>query len=176
MYNDVAVAALVMLQENLVGDILICDCDVHQGNGTASILQENRDIFTFSIHGEKNFPFRKAKSDLDVGLDDGTQDDEYLDALEGALEYILARFNPGLVIYLAGADPYWDDRLGRLALSKEGLLARDNLVFSTFLQEQIPIAVTMSGGYARNVSDIVDIHFGTLKTGVEVWNRLDTKV
>lgn len=171
VYNDVAVASLVMRQEGLVGDILICDCDVHQGNGTASILQNVSEIFTFSIHGEKNFPFRKVKGNLDVGLKDGTEDDEYLEALDGALDYILARFKPELVIYLAGADPYREDRLGRLALSKNGLLARDYLVFSTFLEMGIPIAMTMGGGYAREVSDIVEIHLGTLRTGIEVWKK-----
>jgi len=172
VFNDVAVAALVLQQEGRVGQILICDCDVHQGNGTASILESNPQIFTFSIHGEKNFPFRKAKSRLDVELKDGTGDEEYLDALDGALDYILARFKPELVIYLAGADPYFDDRLGRMALSKQGLLARDRLVFSAFLGMKIPVAVTMSGGYARNVGDIVEIHQGTLRTGLEAWESL----
>jgi acetoin utilization deacetylase AcuC-like enzyme len=171
VYNDVAVASLVMRQEELVGDILICDCDVHQGNGTASILQNVPDIYTFSIHGEKNFPFRKVKGDLDVGLKDGTEDEEYLEALDGALDYILARFKPEMVIYLAGADPYCEDRLGRLALSKEGLLARDHLVYSTFFKMGIPIAVVMGGGYAREVSDIVEIHLGTLRTGLEEWRK-----
>lgn len=175
VYNDVAVASLVMLQEGLVRDILICDCDVHQGNGTASILQNVPDIFTFSIHGEKNFPFRKVKGDLDVGLNDGTEDEEYLEALDGALDYILARFKPELVIYLAGADPYREDRLGRLALSKEGLLARDHLIYATFFEMGIPITVTMGGGYAREVSDIVEIHKGTLRTGVDEWEKAHTR-
>jgi acetoin utilization deacetylase AcuC-like enzyme len=160
-----------MRQDGFTGDILICDCDVHQGNGTASILQQSPDIFTFSIHGEKNFPFRKTQSDLDVGLEDGTGDGEYLDALESALDDIVDQFHPGLVIYLAGADPFQDDRLGRLAFSKDGLLARDRLVFSTFLKLGIPTAVTMSGGYARDIADIVEIHYGTLKTGLEVWSQ-----
>jgi len=176
VYNDVAVAALVMRQEGLAGDILICDCDVHQGNGTASILELIPQIFTFSIHGEKNFPFRKKPSDLDIGLKDGTGDADYLDALDGALDYILARFTPELVIYLAGADPFYDDRLGRLALSKEGLIARDRLVFSRFMRMGVPIAVTMSGGYARNVEDIIDIHFGTLCTGLAEWGYFLSKV
>lgn len=171
VFNDVAVAARVMQHEEVVANILVCDCDVHQGNGTASILQDISEIFTFSIHGEKNFPFRKARSNLDIELKDATGDEEYLETLDGALDYILTRFKPDLVIYLAGADPYLDDRLGRLALSKQGLLARDRLVFSTFFGQGIPVAVTMSGGYARNVADIVDIHLGTLRTGLEEWGK-----
>jgi acetoin utilization deacetylase AcuC-like enzyme len=175
IYNDAAVAALVMRQEGLVEDILICDCDVHQGNGTASILEKISEIFTFSIHGARNFPFRKAQSSLDIGLKDGTGDSEYLEALEGALDYILARFSPQLVIYLAGADPYYDDRIGRLSLSKDGLLTRDRLVFSTFFGMGIPVAVMMSGGYARNVVDIIEIHLGTLRTGMEEWRHFLTR-
>lgn len=172
VYNDVAVAALAMQQEGLANEILICDCDVHQGNGTASILQNHASIYTFSIHGEKNFPFQKSKSMLDVGLKDGTRDEEYLETLDGALDYITARFNPELVIYLAGADPFYEDRLGRLALTKQGLLARDQMVFSRFLPLGIPMAVTMSGGYAKKVEDIVEIHFETLRTGMEVWGQM----
>ena len=171
VYNDVAIAALLMQHEGLANEILICDCDVHQGNGTASILQNIPSMYTFSIHGEKNFPFRKSHSTLDVGLKDGTTDAEYVDALDGALEYISARFTPDLVIYLAGADPFYQDRLGRLALTKQGLIERDRKVFSNFLQRGIPVAVTMSGGYANQVADIVDIHFATLQTGLEIWRR-----
>jgi len=171
VFNDVAVAAFLMQQERLAKDILICDCDVHQGNGTASILQNDPSIYTFSIHGEKNFPFRKSQSTLDVSLKDGTMDAEYLDALDGALEYISARFTPDLVIYLAGADPYSQDRLGRLALTKQGLLKRDQMVFTNFLPWGIPVAVTMSGGYANQVEDIVDIHFNTLQAGLEIWRH-----
>jgi len=174
VYNDVAVAALLMQQEGLAKDILICDCDVHQGNGTASILQNKPSIFTFSIHGEKNFPFRKSQSTLDVGLKDGTLDGEYMDVLDGALDYILARFSPDIVIYLAGADPFNQDRLGRLALTKQGLLQRDTMVFSTFLGRGIPVVVTMSGGYAKEVADIVDIHLGTLRTGLEIWRQIQS--
>jgi acetoin utilization deacetylase AcuC-like enzyme len=163
---------MLMQLEGLAKEILICDCDVHQGNGTASILQNNPSVYTFSIHGDKNFPFSKSQSTLDVGLKDGTRDAEYLDALDGALEYISARFTPDLVIYLAGADPFYQDRLGRLALTKQGLLQRDQMIFSTFLSHGIPVAVTMSGGYANQVADIVDIHFGTLQTGLEIWRRV----
>jgi acetoin utilization deacetylase AcuC-like enzyme len=171
VYNDAAVAARVMQQKKLADRVLIVDCDVHQGNGTASILQGDNSIYTFSIHGEKNFPFRKAASDLDIGLPDGTGDEEYLETLEGALAYIETRFIPDLVIYLAGADPYTGDRLGRLALTKDGLLARDRLVFEQYLSQGVPIAVAASGGYARDVREIVEIHFATLQAGVAAYVR-----
>ena len=168
VYNDVAVAAMVMRQENLADRVLIVDCDVHQGNGTASILKEEPNIFTFSIHGEKNFPFRKEDSDLDIGLEDDTGDEAYLEILADALEYILARFTPDLVLYIAGADPYCEDRLGRISLTKGGLLGRDELVFSQFLLQGIPLAAVSGGRYAKDVNDIVDIHFATLEAGVRM--------
>lgn len=174
VYNDVAVAARVMQQEKRVDNVLVVDCDVHQGNGTASILQGDDSIFTFSIHGQKNFPFRKEASDLDIGLPDNTGDDEYLETLDGALMHIESRFTPDLVIYLAGADPYQGDSLGRLALSKAGLLARDRLVFEKYLEQGIPLAVVSSGGYAKNVGDIVEIHLATLKAGLEIFQKITT--
>ncbi|MGD2027899.1 MAG: histone deacetylase [Anaerolineales bacterium] len=168
VYNDVAVAAMVMRQEGLADRVLIVDCDVHQGNGTASILKDEPNIFTFSIHGEKNFPFRKEDSDLDIGLEDDTGDEVYLQILADALEYILARFTPDLILYIAGADPYREDRLGRFALSKGGLRERDELVFSQFLPQGVPLAAVSGGGYAKDVNDIVDIHFATLEAGIRM--------
>lgn len=172
VYNDVAVAARVIQQEKRADRVLVVDCDVHQGNGTASILQGDASFFTFSIHGEKNFPFRKEASDLDVGLPDGTGDEEYLETLDGALAYIETRFTPDLVIYLAGADPYQGDRLGRLALSKAGLRARDRLVFEKYLGQGVPLAVAAGGGYAKDVGEIVGIHLATLRVGLEVLQRV----
>lgn len=168
VYNDVAVAALVVREEKLADRVLIVDCDVHQGNGTASIMKNEPDVYTFSIHGEKNFPFRKEDSDLDIGLADGTGDDTYLEILEDALAYILARFSPDLVLYIAGADPYVHDRLGRLSLTKAGLQARDKLVFRQFIPQGVPIAVASGGGYARDVNDIVEIHFATMEAGIQM--------
>jgi acetoin utilization deacetylase AcuC-like enzyme len=162
IFNDSAVAARAMQAEGRVGQVLILDCDVHQGNGTAAILQGDQTIFTFSIHGAKNFPFRKQQSDLDIELPDGTTDDAYLDALEGGVITALERSRPELVIYLAGADPYFDDRLGRLALTKGGLAERDRLVFHYCQRAGLPIAITMAGGYGRRISDTVDIQFQTL--------------
>jgi len=163
VFNDAAVAARVMQAEGRARRIAIVDCDVHQGNGTAAILAGDRSIFTFSIHAEKNFPFRKFPSDLDIGLDSGTGDAEYLAVLEEALWRVLAQAGADLAIYLAGADPFVGDKLGHLALSKAGLLARDRLVFESCQREGLPVAVVMAGGYAPNLDDIADIHFNTLR-------------
>lgn len=163
VFNDAAVALLTLKREGLVERAAVVDCDVHQGNGTASILANESTLFTFSIHGEKNFPFRKERSDLDIELPDGTGDDIYLDALDRGLDRTIAAARPELVVYLAGADPYRDDRLGRLALSKAGLVERDRRVFEACDRAGVPVAVAMAGGYAREVSDTVDIHFATVE-------------
>ena len=144
--------------------MLIIDCDVHQGNGTASIFRDDPSVFTFSIHGANNFPFAKEASDLDVELPDGTGDREYLEALSRGLGQALAQADADLAIYLAGADPFMDDRLGRLALTKQGLLNRDRLVFEACAAANLPVAVTMAGGYARDIEDTVDIHYATIET------------
>lgn len=164
VFNDSAIAALAMQSEGRVQRVIVVDCDVHQGNGTAAILADDPSVFTFSIHGANNFPFTKERSDLDVELPDGTRDEPYLDALERSLASALRDARPELAIYLAGADPYEDDRLGRLALSKEGLRERDRLVLGTLADWEIPVAVTMAGGYARRIEDTVDIHFSTVAT------------
>ena len=158
VFNDAAVAALAMRAEGKVERVAIIDCDVHQGNGTAAILASRPECFTFSIHGARNYPFDKETSDLDVELPDGTGDDTYLTALQAALGPVFARGKPDLVIYLAGADPYEDDRLGRLKLTKAGLAERDQLVFDKVRQRGLPIAIAMAGGYARQIDDTVEIH------------------
>lgn len=164
IFNDSAVAARAMQAEGRVRRVLVIDCDVHQGNGTAAIFRDDPTVFTFSIHGARNFPFAKEASDLDVELVDGTGDREYLDALAAGLGEAMRRAGADLVIYLAGADPYRDDRLGRLALTKQGLLNRDRLVFETCSAANLPVAVTMAGGYARDIEDTVDIHYATVET------------
>ncbi len=169
VFNDCAVALRKLQAENRIQRALIIDCDVHQGNGTAAIFAGDASIFTFSIHGKNNFPFRKVKSDLDIALDDGTSDDVYFKALQNGLSCSLAHEGYDLACYLAGADPYHDDRFGRLALSKKGLAHRDRLVFETLYQAGVPVCVTMSGGYARNVQDTVDIHFQTIKIATEIF-------
>jgi len=163
VFNDVAVAARVVQSERRAERIVIIDCDVHQGNGTAALLSADPTVFTFSIHGAKNFPFHKEQSDLDVELPDGTGDDAYLAALDDALDYVLPAAQADLAIYLAGADPYESDTLGRLALSKAGLAARDRLVFDRCRDWRLPVAVVMGGGYARHIEDTVDIQFATVR-------------
>jgi acetoin utilization deacetylase AcuC-like enzyme len=169
-YNDAAVAAKVAQRDQQISRVLICDLDVHQGNGTASILANDDTVFTFSMHGERNYPVRKERSDLDIELPDGTTDETYLASLTHHLPRVIETFKPHAIIYLAGADPFEGDRLGRLKLSKRGLQARDRFVLQTARDNRIPIAVTMAGGYAHDVADIVDIHFTTVKTVFEVFN------
>jgi len=163
VFNDSAIAARAVQAEGLVERVVVVDTDVHQGNGTAAILRGDPTVFTFSIHGARNFPFRKEKSDLDAPLPDGADDGEFLGALERGLEEALEASRAGLAIYLAGADPYEDDRLGRLRVSKEGLAERDRLVLETCRERGIPVAVTMAGGYARKVADTVEIHFRSVE-------------
>lgn len=167
VFNDSTVAARKMQAEEHARKIVVIDCDVHQGNGTAAATQGDRSIYTFSIHGEKNFPFRKVAGDLDIGLADFTGDAEYLDTLEIAIERILYLQQPDLVIYQSGADPYVNDKLGKLSLTKAGLAERDRLVIGKCFAEKIPVAVTMGGGYAEQVDDIVDIHLQTIQIAAE---------
>jgi acetoin utilization deacetylase AcuC-like enzyme len=171
IFNDVAVAARKMQAEKGIRRVTIIDCDVHQGNGTAALFAEDPSVFTFSIHGDKNFPFHKERSDLDIALEDGTGDDGYLDALEQGLAKVFEAQQAELAIYIAGADPFCHDRFGRLALSKKGLAGRDRMVLRYCVERATPVAVTMGGGYARNVSDTVDIHFHTLKIAVEIASK-----
>jgi len=170
VFNDSAVAAKIMVSSQKVKRVIIVDCDVHQGNGTASILNDDENIFTFSIHGRKNYPHDKEISDLDVPLEDGTSDTAYLEMFsKGFLQaFDASKFD--LVIYLAGADPYFDDKFGRLSLTKEGLLERDRFVFEYCRKSGIPVAVSMAGGYAKVVEDTVDIHYQTVKNAVDMLN------
>lgn len=168
VYNDVAVAARVMQAEGRASRILILDCDVHQGNGTASIFTDDPTVFTFSIHGAKNFPFHKENSRLDIALPDGTQDEAFLETLKEGLDYSLLHSQADLAIYLAGADPYLGDTLGRLSLTKKGFLQRDRMVLETCREANLPAAITMSGGYAKSISDTVDIHFQTIQLAVSL--------
>jgi acetoin utilization deacetylase AcuC-like enzyme len=163
VFNDSAIAARAVQADGLIERVAVLDTDVHQGNGTAAILRGDPSVFTFSIHGARNFPFRKEASDLDIPLPDGADDEEFLGALEDGLEEALAASKAGLAIYLAGADPYVDDRLGRLSVSKEGLAERDRLVLGACRERGIPVVVTMAGGYARKVEDTVDIHFRSIE-------------
>jgi acetoin utilization deacetylase AcuC-like enzyme len=169
VFNDAAITARAMQAEAGLQRIAIIDCDVHQGNGTASIFRDDDSVFTFSIHGARNFPFAKEASDLDIELADGTGDDEYRWHLERGLDETLERSHPQLAIYLAGADPYEGDRLGRLKLTKRGLARRDDLVLGTLHARGIPVAVAMAGGYARDIEDSVEIHANTIVAARNLW-------
>ena len=176
VFNDAAVAARLMQAERgrrgrIPLQVAVIDLDVHQGNGTASIFRDDPSVFTLSIHGQKNFPFRKEVSDLDMELPDGCGDADYLSALEIALDELERRFTPGLIIYLAGADPFERDRLGRLKLSFDGLEARDRRVFDFAWRRRIPLAFAMAGGYAADIAETVQVQLGTFRVGFEYWRR-----
>lgn len=162
VFNDAAVAARALQAEAGLARVAVIDCDVHQGNGTAAILRGDDSVFTFSIHAANNFPFAKEESDLDIELADGTGDEEYLRHLARGLEETLERSRPQLAIYLAGADPYAGDRLGRLGLTMAGLARRDGLVLERLRDGNIPVAIAMAGGYAPDVEDTVSIHAATI--------------
>lgn len=163
VFNDAAVAVRVLQREGEVRRALVVDCDVHQGNGTAAIFARDPTVWTFSIHGARNYPFRRERSTCDVELPDGAGDEAFLGALELHLPSLLAESRPDLVVYLAGADPYHDDRLGRLALTKRGLAARDLRVLGECRARGVPVVVTMAGGYGRDTEDTVDIHLATIR-------------
>jgi acetoin utilization deacetylase AcuC-like enzyme len=162
VFNDVAVAVRLLQREGRLRRAVIVDLDVHQGNGNARIFAGDPDVRTFSMHGAKNFPFHKEESWRDVELDDRTGDAEYLALLDRHLDEVLDTARPELVVYLAGADPYVEDRFGRLALSKDGLRARDRRVFTAARRRGLPVLLTMSGGYARDINDIAEIHSTTV--------------
>jgi acetoin utilization deacetylase AcuC-like enzyme len=187
VFNDVAVAARLMQAEwgrstssrfgqpegvrRLPLKVAVIDLDVHQGNGTARIFQDDDSVFTLSLHGDKNFPFKKESSDLDVALSDGCHDADYAAALEQALDELARRFEPGLVIYLAGADPHEGDRLGRLKLSYDGLEARDRRVFDWCFSRRLPVAFVMAGGYGVKIEETVQVQLNTYRTALSYWQR-----
>ena len=158
VFNDVAAAASVLLADGDAGRMLVVDCDVHQGDGTARIFADEPRVFTLSLHGERNYPTEKARSDLDVGLADGTGDAAYLEALGGALDAAYAASHPEIVFYNAGVDPHRDDRLGRLALSDAGLAERDRQVIGFFRDRGIPVAAVIGGGYSRDIEALARRH------------------
>ena len=179
VFNDVAVAARLMQAEwhrshRKLLRVALIDLDVHQGNGSASIFRDDPTVFTLSLHGEKNFPFRKEAGDLDVPLPDGCDDDAYLAALDGALETLWRRHEgapPGLLFYLAGADPHEGDRLGRLKLTTAGLAERDRRVLAAARLRGIPLAMSMAGGYGRVIEETVAVQLNTLRAAVESWKQ-----
>lgn len=166
--NDVAIAIRAMRARKLIQRAAIVDCDVHQGNGTATIFTGDMDTFTFSIHGANNYPLFKAQSTLDVELADGTSDTEYLDTLAKHLPAVFAA-DPEIVFYLAGADPYKGDKLGRLALSIDGLRERDAYVLRECYEREVPIVTVMSGGYGKDINDTIEIHCNTIRMVKEIF-------
>ncbi|MCR4427751.1 MAG: histone deacetylase [Caldiserica bacterium] len=169
--NDVAICARQAIAKGVAEKVAIVDCDLHQGNGTAFIFQNEPRVFTFSIHEEEIYP-KKEKSSLDIGLNGGTGDIEYLRELERGLTEVL-RFQPELIIYVGGVDPFRYDKLGSLKLTKEGLLKRDSMVLGECAQRRIPCVVTMAGGYAFKVEDTVDLHFQTVITAIRFMKILN---
>lgn len=168
VFNDAVVALRVHQRAGRIGRGLIVDLDVHQGDGTAEICRQDGSIFTFSMHGARNYPAVKPPSDLDIALPDGTGDDTYLEVLAAALPRVLAAADPDAAVYLAGVDPFAGDRLGRLALSAEGLKARDRMVLETLAAAGVPVAVCMAGGYAEDAAAIAALHFQTVALAADV--------
>ncbi len=169
LLNDIAVAATILLHENPARRILVVDLDVHQGNGTAAIFAGNNSVFTFSMHGAKNYPMHKEQSDLDVELPDGIEDKAYLRLLGSHLPRLMDAVEPDFVFYQAGVDVLATDKLGRLGLSRAGCAARDRLVFETCRINNVPVAVSMGGGYSENISDIIEAHANTYRLAVEIY-------
>lgn len=168
VFNDVAIASLTLLNEFQVNKVLILDCDVHQGNGTAAIFSNDARVFTFSIHGQKNFPFHKESSDLDIALPDDSGDEAFLDAIHAGIPEAAALAQADLVIYIAGADPFVEDRLGRMSMTKAGLAERDRWVLEFCREHNLPAAIVMGGGYAGRIDDVVDIHLETIRIAAEI--------
>jgi acetoin utilization deacetylase AcuC-like enzyme len=163
VFNDVAVAVRLLRRDGLARRVTIVDLDVHQGNGTHAIFARDADVYTFSMHGGKNYPFHKVAGTLDLELADGTGDDAYLDMLRDALPRVLAASSPDLVVYIAGADPHEGDQLGRLALTFDGLSRRDAFVLDSCREVGIPVAITIGGGYGRRIEDTVAVHAQTVR-------------
>ena len=166
VFNDVCVAAKVLQAEGLAERVMVVDLDVHQGNGTASVTKNDPTFYSFSMHCSKNYPFRKTEGDLDIALPPATEDEYYLSQMRLGLKRAVGEFDPDCVFYLAGADPFVEDRLGLLSLTKAGLRARDEGVLNFFGERGVPVAIAMAGGYADQIEDIVDVHFGTVQAAL----------
>ena len=167
IFNDLAVAARYLIKNKLAENILILDLDVHQGNGTANILANDKEVFTFSMHGQKNYPIRKEKSNLDIMLPDLTRDREYLKILKDSLDTVFKEFIPDFILYQAGVDILESDKLGRLAISLNGCRLRDDFVLKIAKEHKIPISITLGGGYSPAIKDVVDAHVNTIRMAME---------
>jgi len=168
--NDVAIAIRVLQRDRWMQRMAIIDCDVHQGNGTAAVFADEPDVFTFSMHGANNYPLQKVPGSLDIELPDGTGDDAYLSALEPAVSRILFEFRPGLVFYVAGVDPHADDRFGRLRLTQDGLRRRDEQVLRACRDAAVPVAITLGGGYGRDIETTVETHCNTVRAARTIFD------
>ena len=169
MLNDQAIAANYLIKNNLASKIIIVDLDVHQGNGTASIFADNNNVFTLSFHGEKNYPFKKEKSDLDIGFTDNTNDSLYLGKLYETLPKVFEKFEPDFVFYLAGVDVLENDKLGRLSMTIEGCKQRDQFVLELCKKNNLPLQISMGGGYSVNIKDILEAHSNTYRLAQEIF-------
>ena len=170
--NDIAIAVQTLLAEGAIRRALIVDLDVHHGNGTASIFAGSREVFTISVHQQDNYPHEKPPSTIDVGLPDGAEDHQYLDKLRNVYEPAVAGFHPDLVVFVAGSDPYFDDQLGGLALTMEGMRVRDQVVFDAALRLGVPVAVVLAGGYASNLNDTVSLHCQTVTAALDSFREI----
>lgn len=170
LLNDIAITANYLIENGLVAKVLLVDLDVHQGNGTAQIFQNRKDVFTFSMHGAKNYPHRKEKSDLDVALPDGTEDEEYLEKLNFHLPIILDEFSPDFIIYQCGVDVLSSDQLGRLNLSQKGVKLRDEFVLSNAKKKQIPLMCCMGGGYSKQIKVIIEAHAQVFRLAQDLYS------
>jgi acetoin utilization deacetylase AcuC-like enzyme len=168
LFNDSVIAARSLQHTSSIKRILIVDTDVHQGNGTAALVRDDPTIFSFSIHGAHNYPLRKEVSDLDIALPDKATDDVFLSALSTGLEQAINQHRPEFLIYLAGADPYHEDQLGRLSITRAGLAERNQIVYNAAINHGLPIVVTMAGGYAHRILDTVNIHFDSIRMGIKM--------
>jgi len=167
--NDIACGVRYVQHHMKMRKALIVDCDLHHGNGTAYIFRKDKDVFTFSIHQENNYPAIKPPSDLDIGLADGAGDEEYLEKLRINIPEIIASFQPELILFVAGADPYKEDQLGGLSLTMDGLRMRDELVIGWAKNSNISLCIVLAGGYAYKVSDTIEIHCNTIRTAINVF-------
>jgi acetoin utilization deacetylase AcuC-like enzyme len=175
VFNDIAIAALWLRHERDIPRVAVVDCDVHQGDGTAQIFENDPQVFTLSLHGRKNFPFRKQRSSLDIELEDGTTDDIYIPRLRSALDQVFA-FQPQVIFYQSGVDALAADTLGRLALTHEGLMQRDAMVFSEALARRIPVVITLGGGYGKPIEQTALAHANTYRTALDIFGRPPLKV
>jgi acetoin utilization deacetylase AcuC-like enzyme len=173
--NDIAIAIRCLQRDGWMQRMVVIDCDVHQGNGTAAIFAREPDVYTLSIHGANNFPLVKVPGSLDIGLPDSTRDEEYLATLDAAVPRVLAEFQPGLVFYLAGVDPHERDRLGRLGLTHPGLRRRDELVLQACRDAGIPVAVTLGGGYGKDIQDTLEAHCNTVRAARAVFDEIENR-